>query len=172
MKLLYNIGVVGGSQADERYREISIELGRLLAQKKAIVFCGGMTGVMEWVSQGVNEAKGTIVGILPGSSMKAGNGHLTVKIPTGIGYARNFLIVRASEAIIAVDGSNGTLSEASFAVSEGKSVIIIGDLHLVRKKEQEGNIFNVNSAGEAVEIALREAAAHRDRDVENGAITH
>lgn len=161
---MYNIGVVGGSQADVRYKEISIELGRLLAQKKAVVFCGGMTGVMEWVSQGVREEKGTIVGILPGSSMKEGNGDLTIKIPTGMGYARNFIIVRASEALIAVDGSNGTMSEASFAISEGKSVVIIGELNLKRNKEQEGNVYHVQTAQEAVEIAFREASLHRKKD--------
>ncbi len=164
---MYNIGVIGGSQADERYKDVSIELGRLLAQRKAIVFCGGMTGVMEWVSKGVKEGNGTIVGILPGSSMKAGNGHLSIKIPSGIGFARNFLIVRASEAIIAVDGSNGTLSEASFAVSEGKSVIVIGDLQLRRRKDREGDVFHVQSAQEAVDIALQEAALHREKDLED-----
>lgn len=165
---MYNIGVIGGSQADERYREISIELGRLLARRKAIVFCGGMSGVMEWVSQGVREENGTIVGILPGSSMKSGNGDLTIKIPTGIGYARNFIIVRASEVLIAVDGSNGTMSEASFAVSEGKSLIIIGDLNLKKVKTQEGDIFRADTAREAVDIAFREAEKHRKMDPGDG----
>ena len=168
---MYNIGVIGGSQADERFRDVSVELGRLLAQRNAIVFCGGMTGVMEWVSEGVRERNGTIVGILPGSSMKAGNGHLTIKIPTGIGFARNFLIVRASEAIIAVDGSNGTLSEASFAVSEGKAVIVIGDLQLRRGKDREGDVFHVQTAQEAVDIAMQEAALHREKDFEESAPT-
>ncbi len=158
---MYNIGVVGGSRADEKYREISIELGRELARRGVIVFCGGMSGVMEWVSQGVREGNGTIVGILPGNSMKQGNGDLTIKIPTGIGFARNFLIVRASEAVIVVDGSNGTLSEASFAVSEGKSTIIIGPMKLKKTKSREGNIFNVETAKEAVDVAVREAEIHR-----------
>lgn len=158
--------MVGGSRADEKYRKISIELGRELARRKAIVFCGGMTGVMEWVSQGVQEGNGTIVGILPGSTMKSGNGHLSIKIPTGIGYARNFLIVRASEVIIAVDGSNGTMSEASFAVSEGKSVVIIGPMEIKKVKPREGNVFHVDSAEEAVEIAFREAENHRASETE------
>ncbi len=158
---MYNIGVVGGSRADEKYREVSIELGRELARRGVIVFCGGMSGVMAWVSQGVREGNGTIVGILPGNSMKQGNGDLTIKIPTGIGFARNFLIVRASEAVIAVDGSNGTMSEASFAVSEGKSLIIIGPMKLKKTKDREGNVFNVDTASEAVDIAIREAEIHR-----------
>lgn len=163
---MFNIGVVGGSRADEKYRKVSIELGRELARRGVTVFCGGMSGVMEWVSQGVREGNGTIVGILPGSSMKQGNGDLTIKIPTGIGFARNFLIVRASEAVIAVDGSNGTMSEASFAVSEGKSLIIIGPMKLRKTKDREGNVFNVESAVEAVDIAIREAGIHRANEPE------
>ena len=159
---MYNIGVIGGGKADEKYREVSIELGRLLARRKAVVFCGGMTGVMEWVAQGVHDEKGIIVGILPGMKMSSGNGHLTVKMPTGIGYARNFLIVRAAEALIAVDGSTGTISEATFALSEGKSVIIIGNLDLERRKPDDGLIFRVETAEEAVDLAFQEARKERN----------
>lgn len=160
---MYNIGVIGGGKADEKYREVSIELGRLLAQKKATVFCGGMSGVMEWVAQGVQEEHGIIVGILPGMKMESGNGHLTVRMPTGIGYARNFLIVRASEALIAVDGSTGTISEATFALSEGKSVIIIGQLDLEKRKPTDGDVFRVHTAQEAVDLSFREAAKEREK---------
>lgn len=160
---MYNIGVIGGGNADEKYREVSIELGRLLAERRAVVFCGGMTGVMEWVAEGVHLKKGIIVGILPGMKMSSGNGYLTVKMPTGIGYARNFLIIRASEAVIAVDGSTGTISEATFALSEGKSVIVIGDLDVNRGKERDGQIFRVDTASEAVEKAFAEAEKERKK---------
>lgn len=160
---MYNIGVIGGGKADERYREVSMELGRILARRKAVVFCGGMTGVMEWVARGVHEENGIIVGILPGMKMSSGNGYLTVKMPTGIGYARNFLIVRAAEAIIAVDGSTGTISEATFALSEGKSVIAIGSLDIESRKPQDGRIFRVETAIEAVDLAFGEAEKERER---------
>lgn len=160
---MYNIGVIGGGEADPKYREISIELGRLLARRKATVFCGGMSGVMEWVAQGVREENGIIVGILPGMDMSAGNGHLTVKMPTGIGYARNFLIVRASEAMIAVDGSTGTLSEATFALSEGKAVIVIGGLPLEKRKPMDGEVFHVDNVNDAVDMAFKEAKKERAR---------
>lgn len=160
---MYNIGVIGGGNADEKYRETSIELGRLLAEKKATVFCGGTTGVMEWVAEGVKESGGVSVGILPAMDMSTGNGFLTVKMPTGLGFARNVLIVRASEALISVDGSTGTISEATFALSEGKSVIVLGELPLERRKKADGFVFRANSPSEAVEIAMKEAAKMREK---------
>lgn len=160
---MYNIGVIGGGNADEKYRDISIELGKLLAQRGATVFCGGTTGVMEWVAQGVREARGMIVGILPAMDMSTGNGYLTVKMPTGLGYARNVLIVRASEAIISVDGSTGTLSEATFALSEGKSVVILGELPLERRKAVDGDVFRARNPSEAVDIAFEEASKIRSK---------
>ncbi len=160
---MYNIGVIGGGSADEKYRSMSVELGRLLAERKATVFCGGTTGVMEWVAQGVREANGIIVGILPAMDMSTGNGHLTVKMPTGLGFARNVLIVRASESLISVDGSTGTLSEATFALSEGKSVIVLGELPLERRKKEDGLVFRAETPLEAVEIAMREASKMREK---------
>ncbi len=160
---MYNIGVIGGGKADEKYRDMSIELGRLLAEQKATVFCGGTTGVMEWVAKGVRESNGVIVGILPAMDMSTGNGYLTVKMPTGLGFARNVLIVRASESLISVDGSTGTLSEATFALSEGKSVIVLGELPLERRKKEDGMVFRANSPKEAVEIAMVEASKLREK---------
>lgn len=160
---MYNIGVIGGGEADPGYRTISVELGKELARRKSVVFCGGMSGVMEWVAEGVHSQGGVIVGILPGMSMEAGNSHLTVKMPTGIGFARNYLIIRASEAVIAVDGSTGTLSEATFALSEGKSVIIIGELPLEKRKPSDGEVFHANDAIEAVDIAFEEARKNRNK---------
>lgn len=160
---MYNIGVIGGGNADEKYRAMSIELGKLLAERKVTVFCGGTTGVMEWVAQGVKESHGVIVGILPAMDMSTGNGYLTVKMPTGLGFARNVLIVRASESLISVDGSTGTLSEATFALSEGKSVIVLGELPIERRKKEDGMVFRASSPQEAVEIAMEEAAKIREK---------
>ena len=159
--IVYNIAVIGGSTADIKYREISLEVGHILAERHATVICGGMTGVMEWVAQGVSEAGGTIIGILPGYSTTSGNRFLTFRLPTGIGYARNFLIIRAADAVIAIDGATGTMSEAAFALTEGKSVIVIGDLGIDHTKKDDGIMFHADSAKEAVDLALREAEKHR-----------
>ncbi len=151
---MVNISVIGGSKVPNDICEIATEVGKLLAKKGAIVFCGGLGGVMECVSKGVKEENGIAVGILPGYTTKEGNNYLSVKIPTGMGYARNFLVVRAGDIVIAIDGSTGTLSEASFALAEGKDVIAIGDITIDPKKENEGKFFKVNTPKEAVELAF------------------
>ena len=160
---MLNIGVIGGSRAEAKYMEMSIELGRLLADSHATVICGGLTGVMEWVSRGVKEAGGVVVGILPGMDPTSGNEFLTVRIPTGLGYIRNFIIIRASEAVIAIDGATGTLSEAAFALSEGKSVIVLGELEIDHLKIDDGKLLYAKTPGEAVKLALKEAEKERGR---------
>ena len=148
------IGVIGGSEPGEKHRKIAYDVGIKLAEKNAVVICGGLSGVMEEVSRGVRDNNGTVIGILPGETRNNENGYLTYSITTGIGYARNFFVVRASEALIAIDGSNGTLSEGSFAISEGKDVIGI-DSHVLKKtKTNEGNYYPVNTAEEAVSLAM------------------
>lgn len=158
---MYNIGVIGGSTADDSYMPIAYEVGRLLANEKATVFCGGLGGVMEWVSRGVCEENGIVVGILPGYLATEGNKFLSIRMPTGIGYMRNFLIVRASEAIIAIDGSSGTLSEASFAITEGKTVVSIGELEIDHRKPGDGMFIHASDPVEAVDIAIHEAEKYR-----------
>ncbi len=151
---MVNVSVIGGSQVSGDICDEAVEVGRLLAKKGATVFCGGLDGVMKCVSKGVRMENGTVVGILPGYSPEEGNEYLTVKVPTGMGYARNFLVVRAGEVVIAIDGSTGTLSEASFAIAEGKDVIAIGEITIVPKKEGEGKFFKVKTPQEAVDLAF------------------
>ena len=117
----YNVGVIGGSYVNEEYCNISYDIGRLLAENNCVVFCGGMGGVMECVSRGVSENNGTVIGILPGNNKNDGNKYLTVKMPLGIGYLRNFFIIKSSDVLIAIDGFSGTTSEAAFALTEGKT---------------------------------------------------
>ena len=160
MKL--QIGVIGGSQPDQEHRKMAYEVGKLLSKAGSVVICGGLTGVMEAVAEGVEEEGGTCIGLLPGNSPLEGSIHLTVALPTGIGFARNFLIVRASDALIAIDGSNGTLSEAAFAMAEGKSVVSLDSVVLSRQKESEGNFIVASTPDEAVGIALEEAMKKRN----------
>lgn len=158
---VYNIAVIGGSQADQKYKPLAIRVGNKLAEEKALVICGGMSGVMEWVSQGVSEAGGTVIGILPGWRADEGNRYLTYGIPTGIGYARNFLIIRASDSVIAIDGATGTLSEAAFALTEGKSVIALGDMHIDHIKIDDGRFIKAPDPEGAVRLAIEEAKRFR-----------
>jgi uncharacterized protein (TIGR00725 family) len=153
------ISVIGGSIVNDEYCEIAYEIGKLLAANNAIVVCGGLTGVMECVAKGVKENGGISIGILPGMTRENANSYLTVSIPTGIGFARDFLVVRGGDAVIAVDGSTGTHTEAYFAISEGKTVVAIGSMEIKTKKDGEGEFLKANSAEEAVKLAL--AAARR-----------
>ncbi len=155
---MVNVSVIGGSSVGKDVCESAVEVGRLLAKRGAKVFCGGLGGVMECVSRGVSEEGGTVIGILPGIRVEDGNRFLTAAVPTGLGYARNFLVVRAGQVVIAIDGSTGTLSEASFALAEGKDVIALGDMVIRPKKKGEGKFLKVGTPEEAVELAMDIAA--------------
>ncbi|EIV93016.1 TIGR00725 family protein [Frankia sp. QA3] len=117
------IGVVGPSEADDGQLRAAEAVGRRLAEAGWFVVCGGLGGVMAAACRGARAAGGTTIGLLPGLSRDAGNDHLTVSIPTGLGELRNGLLVRSSDALVAVGGSWGTLSEIAFALRTGRPVI-------------------------------------------------
>ncbi|MEA2363111.1 MAG: hypothetical protein QOD71_2256 [Thermoleophilaceae bacterium] len=99
------------------------EVGRLVAERGAVLVCGGLGGAMEAACRGAKEAGGMTVGILPGPDRAAANRYVDIALPTGLGEARNALVVRAADAVIAVGGGYGTLSEIAFALKAGKRVI-------------------------------------------------
>jgi uncharacterized protein (TIGR00725 family) len=101
-------------------------VGRLVAGRGAVLVSGGLGGVMEAACRGAREAGGTTVGILPGSDRAAANPYVDVAVPTGLGEARNALVVRAADVLIAVGGGYGTLSEIALALKAGKRVIGLG----------------------------------------------
>ncbi|HLH86089.1 MAG TPA: TIGR00725 family protein [Thermoplasmataceae archaeon] len=154
---MHNIAVIGGSTVNKSVCALAERVGILLAKEGAVVICGGMGGVMECVSRGVRKNGGVVIGILPGESPHSGNRYLNYALPTGVGYLRNFLIIRASEAVIAIDGSTGTTSEAAFALTEGKSVVFLGEPAEIRRKPTDGRVFHADTPEEAVRIALEEA---------------
>jgi uncharacterized protein (TIGR00725 family) len=105
-------------------------VGRLLAEAGAVVVTGGLGGVMEAASKGAREAGGTVVALLPGLDRADANPFVDVAIPTGMGEMRNALIVRAADAVVAVGGEWGTLSEIAFARKTGKPVVGVGSWQL------------------------------------------
>ncbi len=158
---MYNIAVIGGSLEHGEPCVGAYEVGKLLAGEGVTIINGGGKGVMECVSRGASENGGVVIGILPGTNPETGNKYLSVSLPTGIGYARNFLIVRSADAVIALQGSTGTLSEASFAITEGKSVVSLGEMQINNLKPGDGKLIRAGTPKEAVEIALREAETQR-----------
>lgn len=123
---MVNIAVIGGHKAAKKYLKIAEEIGRLIAQNNWVLVCGGREGVMEAACRGAKSAGGATVGILPSLNGEDANEFVDIKIPTGMGYARNFLVARSAQAVIAISGEYGTLSEIAFALSDERCVIGIG----------------------------------------------
>ncbi|MET8048499.1 TIGR00725 family protein [Streptosporangium sp. NPDC005286] len=108
------------------------EVGRLLAERGAVVICGGYTGVMAAVASGARSAGGTVVGILSRADREYANPDLSIVIPTGVGEARNSIIVNSGDAVIVIGGSWGTLSELALAMRRGRvPVVQLGGWRLV-----------------------------------------
>jgi uncharacterized protein (TIGR00725 family) len=126
------IGVAGASRPDPALVDQAELLGRRLAEAGAVVVCGGGPGVMEAVCRGARSAGGTTVGLLPGEDRGDANPHLSVSLPTGLGQGRNLLLVRSSDALVAVGGGFGTLSEIALALRTGTPVVGLAtwSLHL------------------------------------------
>ena len=168
VKESYNIGFLGGASPQEKYLKIAERVGELIAKSGNVLINGGLSGVMEYAAKGANEAGGIVVGILPGYDHRESNKYTTIPIPTGIGFARNFLIIRACHSLIAIDGSNGTISESSFAISEGKSVISLDSIELKPKRKWEGTFIVASSPEDAVEKAIIEAEKMSHKNIKKG----
>jgi len=117
------IALIGAGVADESLRKTAEEVGRLIARRNAVLICGGLGGVMEAASKGAKSEGGTAVGILPQDHKDEVNPYIDVPVATGFGEGRNVIIARTADAIIAVGGEYGTLSEIAFGLRMGKPVI-------------------------------------------------
>lgn len=115
--------MVGGGEADPTVCAVAEAVGRGLARAGAVVVCGGLGGAMEAACKGAKAEDGLTIGILPGEDRAAANPYVDVAIPTGLGEARNALVVRAADGLVAVKGEFGTLSEVAFALRTGKPVV-------------------------------------------------
>ena len=120
------IGVIGGRYCSDKIAGIAEELGRLIAREGWTLICGGRGGVMEAACRGAFEEGGVTIGILPDSTDIKANPYLTYTIKTGMGEGRNVIIVHSSDALVAVDGKYGTLSEIAMALARRKPVFGIG----------------------------------------------
>ena len=148
------VAVVGSGIADDDLLQRAYEVGRLLGERKAILLSGGYGGVMEASCRGAKEAGGTSVGILPSIDKREANVYMDVVIPTGMGEMRNALIVRAADAVIAVGGEYGTLSEVAFALRIGKYVVGLDTWELAKGGTRVDAFPIARSPQEAVDLAL------------------
>jgi uncharacterized protein (TIGR00725 family) len=142
------VAVVGPGEASDAELTVAEEVGGRLAAGGAVLVSGGLGGVMEAACRGAKSKRGVTIGLLPGLDRSVANGWVDVAIPTGLGELRNGLIVRACDALIAIGGGEGTLSEIALALRDGRPVIGIGTFEV-------GAVVQVASAEEAVALALR-----------------
>jgi hypothetical protein len=148
------IAVIGGSRCTPSEAELAQEVGRELAQRKAILICGGLGGIMEAACRGASEAGGITIGILPGDNRSSANSYVQIPIVTGMGYARNAIVVKSAQAVIAIDGSYGTLSEIAYAFQNGLPVIGLNTWALSLNGQKDNSIIPAQNPQEAVEKAI------------------
>ncbi len=148
------VAVAGSGVAPRADVDLAEAVGTLLAERGAVVVRGGLGGVMEAACRGAKSAGGATLGILPGADRGDANSFVDFAVPTGLGEARNALVVRACDALIAVGGAWGTLSEIALALRAGKRVVGIGTWELSRAGEPAPGIIAAADATEAVGLAL------------------
>jgi len=153
------IAVCGSGSPSPDTDALAEEVGRLLGNAGATLVCGGLSGVMEAACRGAKEEGGTTIGILPGDDRRAANPHVDVAIATGMGEMRNGLLVRSADAVIAIGGGPGTLSEIGFALKIGRSVIALQTWAIDPARRHGAPFTEVDTAAEAVAAALRAAGA-------------
>ncbi|HZD80216.1 MAG TPA: TIGR00725 family protein [Actinomycetota bacterium] len=148
------VAVCGAAEPTAQEAEWAQEIGRGLAAAGAVVVCGGLGGVMDAAARGAESAGGTSLGILPGSDRSEASTHLTVAIPTGLGEARNALVVRSADVVIAVGGEFGTLSEIALALKRGTPVVGLATWRVAKARPAVDPIVRVEDPQEAVAAAL------------------
>lgn len=148
------VAVIGGGECSAREAELAEAVGRELAKRGAVLVCGGLGGVMEAACKGANDEGGVTIGILPGDNSSLVNPYVQFPVVTGLGYARNVAVVKSAQAVIAVGGSYGTLSEIGHALQSGIPVIGLNTWALSRNGQPDSSIVPAQNATEAVEKAL------------------
>jgi uncharacterized protein (TIGR00725 family) len=156
------ISVVGESHASPEISRLAEEAGAEIAKAGAVLVCGGLKGVMESASKGAKSAGGTTIGILPGSKREEANPYIDYPIITGIGYARNKLVVKTGHVVIAIGGSYGTLSEIAFALGYEIPVVGLNTWQFIHHTGQmDQKVHRANTAKEAVALAMKLAKEAR-----------
>ncbi|MCX5999162.1 MAG: TIGR00725 family protein [Chloroflexi bacterium] len=157
------VAVVGGGDCSAEEAEIAEAVGWGLARRKVVLICGGLDGVMEAACRGAKSAGGVTVGVLPGDSHHAANPYVDIPIVTGMGHARNVIVVKSAQAVIAVGGGYGTLSEIAHALRSNIPVVGIGTWSLSRSSQQDWSVILARCPEDAVEEAVAAAESRGER---------
>ncbi|HEY82888.1 MAG TPA: TIGR00725 family protein [Dehalococcoidia bacterium] len=148
------IAVIGGSECSPQEAELAEEVGRELARQGAVLICGGLGGIMEAACRGAASEGGITIGILPGASRETANPYVQFPIVTSLGEARNVVVVKSAQAVIAIGGGYGTLSEIGHALRNGIPVIGLNTWALSRNNQPDISIIPAESPTQAVNKAL------------------
>jgi uncharacterized protein (TIGR00725 family) len=155
------IAVIGDSSCSPEEAKLAETVGELLAQRGATIVCGGLGGVMEAVCRGAKSKGGLTIGILPGENSSTANSWVDIPVVTGIGEARNSVVVKSAQAVIAISGGYGTLSEIAYALKSSIPVIGLNTWSLSRNGREDDSIIRVQSATEAVDKAISLVKRHK-----------
>ena len=148
------IAVIGGAQCSAAEAVIAEAVGREVARRGATLVCGGLGGVMEAACRGAVVESGLTVGILPGDDPATSNPYVQIPIATGVGYARNIAVVKSAQAVIAIDGDYGTLSEIAYALKSDIPVVGLSTWALSKNGQENSSIVIADDAFDAVEKAI------------------
>ncbi len=154
------IAVIGAGNASGELRKLAFEVGREIASRGAVLVCGGLGGVMEAAAEGAHSASGETVGILPSYDADSANPHIDFAVATGMGEARNAIVIGSANAVVALSGEGGTLAEIGFALKLKRPLVALGAWPSI------SGLHRAQSAAAAVEMALKLAErrrAHRNR---------
>lgn len=158
------ISVIGGANSSSEILQLAEEIGAEIAKRGITLACGGLTGVMEAACRGAKKHEGVTIGILPSDSKEDANKFVDYAIPTGLGYTRNFLVAKTGDAVIAIDGSAGTLSEIAIAWFSDKLIVALAPSGGWAKRlagtqidnRRNDEVFSANTPQEALDIIFRE----------------
>lgn len=153
------IAVIGAGEVSAAGKDLAYQVGRLIAENDAVLVCGGLGGVMEASSRGCFDAGGDVIGVLPGPSAANANPYVTLPIVTNMGHARNIIIAHTADALIAIEGEYGTLSEMAIGLKLGKMVVHLNSWQAL------GDAVAVNTPEEAVDLVMQAIGRRTDPDV-------
>ena len=159
------IAVIGAGRCPKEIAQVAEGVGQELGRRGLTLVCGGLGGVMEAACRGARETAGRTIGILPGFSRRDANPYVDIPIVTGLGEARNIIVVRTAQAVIAVDGEYGTLSEIAYALKLGVPVVGLDTWQLSRGGHKVEDIIVAHTPAEAVEKAVALATGHPSKAI-------
>jgi uncharacterized protein (TIGR00725 family) len=159
------IAVIGNSSCSPEEAKLAETVGELLAEQGVTIICGGLSGVMEAVCRGAKSKGGLTVGILPGQDSSSANPWVDIPVVTGLGEARNVVVAKTAQAVIAIGGGYGTLSEIAYALKSKIPVIGLNTWSLSRNGREDNFIIRVQNAAEAVDKAISLAKKRKNYEI-------